>query len=84
MPLDLGNRMFGDVLVDFGVVLRELQRIPLLRDVATDQQIAGPTVPAGNQPRRRYASGHPDTSHRRYALRCIWAAQDRPVLHPAE
>jgi multidrug efflux pump subunit AcrB len=36
--------MFGDVLVDLGVVLRELQRIPLLRDVATDQQIAGPTV----------------------------------------
>jgi hydrophobe/amphiphile efflux-1 (HAE1) family protein len=26
------------------ILLRELQRIPLLRDVATDQQIAGPTV----------------------------------------
>jgi multidrug efflux pump subunit AcrB len=32
----------------------------------------------------RFASGRSDTSHRRYALRCVRTAQDRPVLHPAE
>ena len=26
------------------ILLRALQRVPLLRDVATDQQIAGPTM----------------------------------------
>jgi multidrug efflux pump subunit AcrB len=62
------------------ILLKALQGIPLLRDVATDQQIAGPTLKLeiNRDAASRYAS------HRRHALRCLRAAQNRAILHPAE
>ena len=66
------------------ILLRALQGIPLLRDVATDQQIAGPTLrldinrDAGIAPGRRHAGD------RRHALRCVRTAQDRAILYAAK
>ena len=64
-------------------MLAKLQTLPELRDVATDQQAAGTTLTLTfdrDQASRLWTDGADD---RRYALRRLRAAPDRPIFHPA-
>ena len=65
-------------------MLDELQQLPQLRDVATDQQIGGTTADADHRPRPGRALRHPAAADRRHALRRVRPAPGRAVLHAAQ
>ena len=65
-------------------VLDKLKTLPELRDVATDQQMAGTTLTARHQPRSGLALRPHAAGDRRHALRRLRPAPGRAVLHAAE
>ena len=65
-------------------MLEKLKTLPELRDVATDQQIAGTAADAHHRPRQAVALRHHAATDRRHALRRFRSAPGGTILHPAE
>ena len=64
-------------------VLDKLKTLKELRDVATDQQIAGSTLTLKVDRDQASRYGLTTAGDRRHALRRLRTAPDRPVFHPA-
>ena len=65
-------------------ILARMQKLPELRDVATDQQTEGTTLATDHRPRHRLALRHPAATDRRYAVRRVRPAPGHAIFHPAQ
>ena len=64
--------------------VEQLQALPELRDVASDQQNAGPAGAHRHRPRHGVAAGHHAADDRRHALRRVRPAAGLDHVHAAE